>query len=131
MGSTAVLASAVPATIVPLDITRGVIAGSGFAAALARSRSRPAALIAALMPMAGIDSHPAAIHDACVVGYILWPELFRLEPGRLEVVTEPGPREGRTLWTRAAEGRHRLVVELDRVTFLERMAHQLAGGPEA
>jgi purine nucleosidase len=122
----AVLASAVPATIVPLDITRQVIAGPGFAAALGRGRSRPAKLVASLMPMAGIDSHPAAIHDACVVGFILWPELFRLEQGTLAVVTERGPRQGRTLWTRDAEGPHRLAVALDIDAFLGRMANQLA-----
>jgi purine nucleosidase len=121
-----VLASAVPATIVPLDITRKVIAGPDFTAALGRSRSKPAKLVASLMPMAGVDSHPAAIHDACVVGFILWPELFRLEQGTLTVVTERGPREGRTLWTRAPKGPHRLVVELDVEAFLGRMLQQLA-----
>jgi purine nucleosidase len=122
-----VFASATPATIVPLDITRQVIAGPDFAAALGRSPSKPAALVASLMPMAGIDSHPAAIHDACVVGFLLWPELFRLERGTLAVVTDRGPREGRTLWTPGAEGPHRLVVALDADAFLARMARQLAG----
>ncbi len=122
-----VLASAVPATIVPLDITRKVIAGPDFLAVLGRSLSKPARLVASLMPMVGIDSHPAAIHDACVIGFILWPELFRLEQGTLAVVTERGPREGRTLWTRDAGGPHRLVVELDVDAFVGRMAQQLAG----
>jgi purine nucleosidase len=121
-----VLASAIPATIVPLDITRQVIAGPDFTAALSRSRRKPAELVARLMPMAGIDSHPAAIHDACVVGFILWPELCRLEQGTLTVVTQHGPREGRTLWTPDAKGPHRLVVELDIDAFLGRMALQLA-----
>jgi purine nucleosidase len=126
-----VLASATPATIVPLDITRKVVAGPDFIAALGRSRGKPAELVASLMPMAGVDSHPAAIHDACVVGFILWPELFRLEQGTLAVVTEPGPHEGRTLWTRDDKGPHRLVVELDVDAFLGRMARQLAGTLEA
>jgi inosine-uridine nucleoside N-ribohydrolase len=126
-----VLAGAIPATIVPLDVTRKVIAGPDFTATLARSRSKPAELVASLMPKAGIDSHPAAIHDACVVGFLLWPELFRHERGKLDVVTEPGPRQGRTVWTRDASGPHRLVSELDIGVFLRRMAERLAGGEEA
>ena len=108
-----------------------VIAGPDFTAALARSRSKPAELVASLMPMAGIDSHPAAIHDACVVGLLLWPELFHLERGVLHVVTRPGPSEGRTLWSRDAKGPHQLVVELDCDLFLKRMARRLAGREEA
>jgi len=123
----AVFASATPATIVPLDITRQVIAGPDFSTALHRSRRKPAALVASLMPMAGIDSHPAAIHDACVVGFLLWPELFRLEQGTLAVITERGPREGRTLWTPDPQGPHRLAVALDIDAFLGRMVQQLAG----
>jgi purine nucleosidase len=126
----AVLAGSTPATIVPLDTTRKLIAGPDFIATLARSRSKPAELVASLMPKAGIDSHPAAIHDACVVGLLLWPELFRLERGKLDVVTETGRRQGRTMWTRDVNGPHRLVVDLDVDAFLRRMAERLAGGGE-
>jgi purine nucleosidase len=125
-----VLASSLPATIVPLDITRKLIAGPGFTAALAASGGKPAELVASLMPKAGIDSHPAAIHDACAVGFLLWPELFRLERGALRVVTGPGPAEGRTLWIPGENGPHRLVVGLDQDLFLGRMAERLAAAKE-
>ena len=79
--------------------------------------SKPAELVATLMPKAGIDSHPAAIHDACAVGFLLWPELFRLERGTLRVVTGPGPAEGRTLWTPDERGRIALSSSLAGMPF--------------
>jgi purine nucleosidase len=128
--SAAAIFASVPATIVPLDITRKIIAGADFTATLDRSDTRPARLVAALMPKAGIDSHPAAIHDACAVGFLLWPELFHLERGLLRVVTRSGPSEGRTLWTPDEKGPHRLVIALDDEAFLRRMAQRLASRKE-
>ncbi len=42
----------------------------------------------------GTSGHP--MHDPCVIGWLLWPELFDGRPCAVEVATENGPLRGRS-----------------------------------
>lgn len=116
-----------PLTLIPLDLTRRVVAGASHLEALRGASGRAAGLCARLLPMAGENSHPSSIHDACAVGYLLWPELFHVDEGEITVVTE-GSEEGRTRFRRVAGGRHRVAVGLNVEPFLERLVATLATG---
>ena len=123
----AVLASPVEAEIVPLDITRRVLVGDSFRAMLAAGTTAAAGLSHRLMPLVGLESHPSAIHDACAIGLMLWPELFRLERGTMSVDTDPGPEEGRTRFSPGGNGRHRIATDLDIAGFIAKLGRQLSG----
>lgn len=122
-----VFAADLPLTLIPLDLTRRVAAGTPHLEALREAPSRPARLCAELLPLAGAESHPSSIHDACAVGYLLWPELFHLDEGEITVVTQ-GAEEGRTLFRREPGGRHRVAVDLSVGPFLDRLVATLANG---
>lgn len=122
-----VFAADIPLTLVPLDLTRRVVAKPSHIEALRSSSVATARLCARLLPMAGEESHPSSIHDACAVGYLLWPELFHIDEGELSVVTR-GAEEGRTRFRREAGGRHHVAVGLSVDTFLDRLVATLASG---
>ena len=66
------------------------------ACASAATKARP---VSELRPFAkaGSNAQPSAIHDAAVIVFLLWPELFTPERGRISVITD-GAEEGRTLF---------------------------------
>lgn len=115
-----------PITLVPLDVTRQVKVRPEHVRALSRATSPAARLCARLLPLAGADSHPSSIHDACAVGWLLWPELFELEEGEVTVVLE-GDEIGRTRFEPGRGGRHRVATGLDVEAFLERLVAALCG----
>lgn len=122
-----VFAADLPMTLIPVDLTRGVVPGASHIEALRAAPTAAAQLCARLLPMAGEESHPSSIHDACAVGYLLWPELFHVDEGEITVVTE-GEEEGRTLFRREPGGRHRVAVGLNVEPFLNRLVATLATG---
>jgi purine nucleosidase len=121
-----VFASDIPITLVPLDITRGLIVPRDMIAALAASSARPAQVAAELLPYAGSDAHPAAIHDAAVIASLLWPGLFTRETGRLSVITD-GAEDGRTLFTSAADGPHDVLTQVVQGDLFRHMQARLCG----
>lgn len=121
-----VFASSVPITLVPLDITRTLIMPQIMIAQLQDSASPPALLCGELLPHAGSNAHPAAIHDAAVIASLLWPHLFTRQRGKLSV-TVSGAEEGRTLFTPAANGPHEVLTDVVRDGLFRHMLARLRG----
>ena len=83
-----VLDSGLPITMIPLDLTHQV---RGTAARIARIRSlgtRSATVVADLLEP--VSEEPHALHDPCVIAYLLGPELF--EGARVNVAVETQSR---------------------------------------
>jgi inosine-uridine nucleoside N-ribohydrolase len=121
-----VFASGIPIALVPLDITRTLIVPHDMIARLAESTSVSARLCGELLPHAGSDAHPSAIHDAAVVGFLLWPHLFTRRRGKLSV-TISGVEEGRTSFTLAADGPHEILTDVVRDDLFQHMLRRLRG----
>lgn len=119
-----VFASGVPITLVPLDITRTLIVPSDMIARLADSPARAARLCGELLPHAGSNAQPSAIHDAAVIGFLLWPHLFTRQRGKLSV-TLSGIEEGRTSFTPAAGGPHEILTDVVRDDLFRHMLDRL------
>ena len=70
--------SGVPITMVPLDVTRGVRSTPERVAPFRAMATRCGAAIAELLgPRHTLGQPPMAMHDPCVIAYLLAPELFR------------------------------------------------------
>ena len=119
-----VFSSGIPITLVPLDITRGLIVPAGMIPKLTAAKTRAAQLVGELLPHAGHNAQPSAIHDAAVIAFLLWPQLFSAEPGRVSVVTD-GLEEGRTLFTSASDGPHRILTKVVRDDLFRHMQKRL------
>jgi inosine-uridine nucleoside N-ribohydrolase len=121
-----VFASHIPITLVPLDITRGLIVPMEMIGKLTAAKTRGARLVGELLPHAGHNAQPSAIHDAAVIAFLLWPQLFSAEPGRVSVVTD-GAEEGRTLFASASDGPHRVLTKVVRDGLFRHMQRRLCG----
>lgn len=121
-----VFASGIPITLVPLDITRGLIVPKALNAELSRAGPRAARLVGELLPYAGSNAQPSAIHDAAVIAFLLWPDLFTPERGRISAVTE-GAEAGRTLFAAAADGPHHVLTQVVRDDLFRHMQRRLCG----
>jgi pyrimidine-specific ribonucleoside hydrolase len=120
----AVFASGVPIAVAPLDLTRELHPPAGFAARL--DAGRPvAALAARLFGRLGAPHEPATPHDLAAAGWLLWPGLFETRRGRIEVVTQAGPREGRTVFTPDVAGAHTVLTAVDADGFWSAVAATL------
>jgi inosine-uridine nucleoside N-ribohydrolase len=116
----------VPTVVAPYDLTRTVSAKPAHIRRLAKS-TRPAPRLAArMLAMAGEDGHPAAIHDAVVIGCLLWPDLFSFTRGRMTVGIEDGPARGQTRFT-ACDGHHVVLTAVQEDKLLELMVGKLLG----
>ncbi|MEZ5923398.1 MAG: nucleoside hydrolase [Hyphomicrobiaceae bacterium] len=120
-----VFASGVPVVLAPLDITEPLRVPPDVVAELAKSKARPAKLVARLMPLAGLESHPASIYDAATIAWLLWPDLFKAKPGRITVDLDPGARLGQTTFKSSTSGAHLLLTAVDQRRFFERFTAQL------
>jgi inosine-uridine nucleoside N-ribohydrolase len=121
-----VFASGIPITLVPLDITRGLIVPMEMIAKLTAAKTRSAQLVGELLPHAGHNAQPSAIHDAAVIAFLLWPHLFGAESGRVSVVAD-GVEEGRTLFASASDGPHRVLTRVVRDDLFRHMQRRLCG----
>jgi inosine-uridine nucleoside N-ribohydrolase len=116
----------VPTVVVPLDLTRTVIAKSPHIRRLARSEKPAACLVARMLLLAGSDGHPAALHDAIVIGCLLWPDLFSFKQGGITVGVEDGPARGQTRFSEG-EGHHVLLTSVEEDKLLDMMVAKLLG----
>ncbi|WP_119393111.1 nucleoside hydrolase [Taklimakanibacter lacteus] len=121
-----VFASGIDITLIPLDITRTLIVPADMTRHLAQSAAAPARLCGELLPYAGSNAHPAAIHDAAVIAALLWPDLFARRRGTLTVTTSGG-EDGRTHFAGDAEGPHEVLTEVARDALFAHMQRRLCG----
>ena len=122
-----VFASGLPITLVPLDITEQVRSSEEHIAPLRRLGTRCGNAAATLLgPRRALGRPPMAMHDPCVIAYLLAPQLFsarqaavaietasRLTMG-MSVIARPGPgrpANARVLETVDPEGIYRLLAE--------------------
>ena len=98
-----VLRCGAPITLIPLDVTLQVWPVESWLARMAAIGTAPARATVGMW-----RSTPDALHDPCVMAWMLRPDLFRAEPGRVTVVTEEGPAVGRTL--RHADGQPNVTL---------------------
>jgi len=121
-----VFASGIPITLVPLDVTRMLIVPDDMIARLAQSASAPARLCGELLPHAGSNAHPSAIHDAAVIAALLWPELFTRRRGTL-IVTTTGIEEGRISFAPERDGPHEVLTDVVHDGLFRHMLRRLRG----
>jgi purine nucleosidase len=110
--------------VVPFDLTRTVMMKRAHIDRLAQSDKPHARLAADMLAMAGSPGHPAAIHDAVVIGCLLWPDLFSFERGRISVVIEDGPARGQTRFAKGV-GRHIVLTDVEHDKLLDAIVAKL------
>ncbi|MEX2649967.1 MAG: nucleoside hydrolase [Alphaproteobacteria bacterium] len=117
-----VLRSGAPITLVPLDVTRRVLATEPWLARLeALGRTAPRAT--AGMYRASPD---LALHDPCVIAWLLRPDLFESRPAHVAVVTEEGAEVGRTVMVEGKAPNARVLLGVDSAGVLDLVAERLA-----
>ena len=101
----------------------GLGTGCGRAVHGMLTRPRPGGLATAAHPM----------HDPCVIGWLLWPELFNGRHCYVEVATEAGPLRGRSTidWNNRLQRTPNAFVvnEIDAIAFFDRLIAALAQLP--
>lgn len=123
----AVFASGMPLTLVPLNLTRQAALTPQLIERLTQAAGRRGALHRALLPLMGKPGYPAAVHDACAIGWLLWPELFQGERGAVTVETSDTANRGETRFAADPAGPHMVLMEIDAIAFLDRLGDRLAG----
>lgn len=123
-----VFASGLPIVLAPLDITEPLKVPPDVVAELSKSKAKPARLVARLMPLVGLESHPASIYDAAAIAWLLWPDLFKARQGTIAVDLDPGASLGQTTFKPGASGPHRLLTAVDERSFFAHFAAQLMSG---
>jgi purine nucleosidase len=126
--------SGLPITMVPLDATEGVLGTAERVAAISRLGTRCGAAVAGLIgPRRGLAQPPMAMHDACVIAYLLAPELCRWRDAHVAVETHGALTAGMTVIDRrAVPGRAanaRVVDAIDADGFFALLTDRLAGLP--
>jgi purine nucleosidase len=90
--------SGLPITMVPLDVTETVRSTPERIAPIAALGTRCAAAAVTLLgPRRGLGRPPMAMHDPCVIAYLLAPELFRGQAVNVAVETRSPLTEGMTV----------------------------------
>jgi purine nucleosidase len=80
--------SGVPITMVPLDVTEGVLSTPERIAPIRALGTRCGAAIADLIgPRRALAQPPMAMHDPCVIAYLLAPELFQGRAVNVQIET--------------------------------------------
>lgn len=90
--------SGVPITMVPLDVTETVRSTPERVAPIRALGTRCGAAVAELLgPRRGLGRPPMAMHDPCVIAYLLAPALFRLGAAQVAVETQSALTRGMTV----------------------------------
>lgn len=127
----AVFESRLDPVLVPLDLTRKAAVGEAWINRL-RSVGRAPAMAAADMLTFYLNAvrhreEGVIIHDATALAVEIWPELFRIEPARIDVVTDHTEERGRTLVDfKSSEPNGSVAVDVDADALSERLFERLA-----
>jgi purine nucleosidase len=128
--------SGAPIVLVPLDLTRQVLATTDRIAAIRRIGSPVAGTVAGMLEFfnggegrhEGLEAGP--LHDPCVVAWLLQPSLFRARPARVEVETQSPRTLGMTVIDTQLRGgvaaNCRVLVQADAGGFYALLTDRLA-----
>jgi purine nucleosidase len=90
--------SGVPITLVPLDVTEAALGTAARIAPIAERGTRCCDAAAILLgPRRALGRPPMAMHDACVVAWLVAPELFAAVPAAVSVETRGRLTAGMTV----------------------------------
>ena len=93
----AVFGAGIPITMFGLHVTQEVVPTAAEVAALPDSRTGRAVRGWLTRPRTGaLGDHAHPMHDACVIAWLLWPELFGLRDCFVAIEADEGPLRGRT-----------------------------------
>lgn len=133
-----VFASGVPIVMIPLEATHQALATPAWVEAVRELGTRTSGAIAEMLAP-GLERSAkrrragVPVHDACVIGYLLWPELFHTIHGHVAIETHSALTMGRSvvdLRGRLGLGANATVVESIEVDpFFVRMRERLAALP--
>jgi purine nucleosidase len=108
-----VFESGLPITMVPLDVTETVRSTEARIAPIRALGTRCGAAAAALLgPRRALGQPPMAMHDPCVIAYLLMPELFQGRLAHVAVETQSPLAMGMTIVDRRAHGGQRPNVRV-------------------
>jgi purine nucleosidase len=130
-----VFASELPITLVPLDITNVTPSTPGRVETIRAAGARCAAAVADMLtPRGGWPGRPpVAVHDACVIAYLLQPDLFHRRDANVAIETQSPLTLGMTVIdTRGRSGRPKNASVLDAIQpggVYRLLADRLAGLP--
>ena len=97
--------SGLPITMVPLDVTEGVRSTPERIAPIRALGRRCAAAAAELLgPRRALGQPPMAMHDPCVIAYLLMPELFEQRAAHVAIETQSPLAMGMTIVDRRVRG---------------------------
>lgn len=127
--------SGVPLEIIPLDLTWQAEASPARLKPLVGVETEVARTVLSMMAAYGrkgrhADSDGPPLHDPCVIGHILWPDLMRGQRGGVGVDVLPGPNEGRLTadWWGVAKPplpQALILTEIDADGFFARLCDRL------
>ncbi len=113
-----VLAGKVPATIVPLDVTRRILPPQEWFDAM-EGHGEPGRAVAAMW-----RESPVALHDVTVTGLLAWPELYSLEACSVDVIWNDTGTLGRTVFS-GEDGPLSVVKRVDQRRLADRVVEAM------
>ncbi len=127
--------SGAPIEIIPLDLTWQAEASPARLAPLTGVQTAVAQTTLSMMAAYGrrgrhVDSDGPPLHDPCVIGHILWPDLMTGKTGGVSVDVLPGPNEGRLTadWWGVANPplpQAKVLLDIDADAFFTRLCERL------
>jgi purine nucleosidase len=115
-----VLTSGIPITLIPLDLTHQVIASAEWRSQLQAIDSPVCQLVVQMLGQYGTDERHdrgwdgPPLHDPCVIGYLLEPELFTTVPATIQVELANPSKLGQTLFQWESEGKTADIIQVAR-----------------
>ena len=129
----------VPLTMVGLDVTRQAIATPARIEAIRSLGSAPATAVCAMLDYYGARTtaryhHGPPLHDPCVIGYLLKPELFEGRDMQVAIELAGEHSQGRTVcdvYGRCSAPNARVLERVDAAGFFALLTERLARLPVA
>ena len=122
-----VLGSGARVTMLGLDVTRRVRADAEWLDRI-EALGTPVGRVVAGMLRRYAKGGGAGLHDPLAVGHVLWPDLTRVAPARVDIVVEEGERAGQSLVARGSrdDANATVIDPADGEASMARLAERLA-----